>query len=232
MSPSQKTALIERTRAGVTACDARKGLMLLDHSTLCVADLHFEKASFLQMNGHVPLPTYDTRDSLQRLAELVADYAPKTVVALGDSFHDIDADQRLSAADAQALNAIVDSVENFIWVLGNHDPDIPKAVRGPREDHVQIGGFLLTHHPHDPGAEGVNLCGHYHPKLRVSVGRGKVSGPCFAVSTERIILPSFGTFTGGLDVKDPAFEEALPDATRYHMVRKSKIYRFEGSAKV
>ncbi|WP_427451766.1 ligase-associated DNA damage response endonuclease PdeM [Litorimonas sp. WD9-15] len=229
MSPQKQTALIERTRAGVTACDARKGLMLLDHDTLCVADLHFEKASFLQMNGHAPLPTYDTRDSLHRLAGLVADYAPKTVVALGDSFHDIDADQRFSETDCDLLNAIVDSVETFIWVLGNHDPDIPDCVRGPREDHAQVGGFLLTHHPHDPGPDGVNLCGHYHPKLRVNTGRGKVSGPCFAVSEERIILPSFGTFTGGLDVEDIAFKSALPGAHRYHMVRKDRIYRFDGA---
>jgi DNA ligase-associated metallophosphoesterase len=230
MSPVQKTALIERTRAGVVACDARKGLMLLDHDTLCVADLHFEKASFLQMNGHVPLPTYDTRDSLHRLAALVSDYAPKRVVALGDSFHDIDADQRFSDEDCELLNAIVDSVDAFIWVLGNHDPNIPDGVRGPREDHAQVGDFLLTHHPHDPGKAGVNLCGHYHPKLQVRVKTGKISGPCFAHSPERIILPSFGTFTGGLWVSDPAFQVALPGAHRYHMVRGEKVYRFDAKA--
>lgn len=225
-SPKQ-TALIERTRAGVVACDARKGLMLLDHNTLCVADLHFEKASFLQMNGHVPLPTYDTRDSLQRLGQLVSDYAPKRVVALGDSFHDIDADLRFSGADCELLNAIVEITEDFIWILGNHDPDIPDCVKGRREDHAQIGGFLMTHHPYDPGAAGVNLCGHYHPKLRVSTKGGKVSGPCFAVSAERIILPSFGTFTGGLNVDTPDFKAALPGALRYHMVKGDKVYRFD-----
>lgn len=223
----KESALIERSRAGVVACDARKGLMLLDHDTLCVADLHFEKASFLQMNGHVPLPTYDTRDSLHRLGQLVADYNPKTVVALGDSFHDIHADQRLSDTDCDLLNDIVDDVQDFVWVLGNHDPDIPDSVRGRREDHAQIGNFLLTHHPHDPGADGVNLCGHYHPKLRVAVKTGKVSGPCFAISDERIILPSFGTFTGGLSVNHPDFKSALPGATGYVMVRKERLYRFD-----
>jgi len=223
----KETAIIERTRAGVAACDARKGLMLLGHDTLCVADLHFEKASFLQMNGHVPLPTYDTRDSLHRLAGLVEDYAPKRVVALGDSFHDIAADQRLSETDCELLNQIVESVEDFIWILGNHDPDIPDYVRGRREDHAQIGGFLMTHHPHDAGDQGVNLCGHYHPKLRVTIKTGKISAPCFAVSHERIILPSFGTFTGGLNVDHPDFKAALPRATRYHMVRKDKVYCFK-----
>jgi len=223
------TALIERTRAGVVACDARKGLMLIDHNTLCVADLHFEKASFLQMNGYVPLPTYDTRDSLRRLAKLVEDYAPKCVVALGDSFHDIDADRRLSKTDCDRLNQIVDSVEDFVWILGNHDPDIPNGVRGRREDHAQIGAFLMTHHPHEPGDGCVNLCGHYHPKIRVSTKGGKVSGPCFAISAERIILPSFGTFTGGLNVDTEDFKAALPDARRYHMVRGDKIYRFDSA---
>lgn len=226
---SRKTALVERTRAGPVACDARKATVLLDHNTLCVADLHFEKASFLQMNGHVPLPTLDTRDTLERLASLVRDYAPKCVVALGDSFHDIEADQRLSDEDCAALNAIVESVDDFVWILGNHDPDIPANVRGRREDHSQLGGFLLTHHPTDPD-DGVNLCGHMHPKLRIRVKSGRISGPCFAVSDERIILPSFGTFTGGLDIKDPAFDDALPDAIRYNLVRGDKVYPFGAKA--
>lgn len=203
--------------------------MLLEHDTLCVADLHFEKASFLQMNGHVPLPTYDTRDSLTRLARIIADYRPKRVVALGDSFHDIDADQRFSETDAALLNAIVEGVEEFIWILGNHDPDIPDCVKGHREDHAQIGGFLMTHLPHEAEDLGVNLCGHYHPKLRVRTKGGKISGPCFAVSAARIILPSFGTFTGGLNVDTDDFRAALPNAMRYHMIRGDKIYRFDGA---
>ena len=119
-----------------------------------------------------------------------------------------------------------------MWVLGNHDPDIPAGVQGLREDHMELGKFLLTHHPHDAtrvvGEAGVNVCGHLHPKARVRTRGRTLTGPCFAVCPERIVVPSFGAYTGGLYVTDPAFaaEMGEPDgatACRYYMVGRGGI---------
>ena len=108
------------------------------------------------------------------------------------------------------MNELVRSVERFTWILGNHDPDIPSGLIGDREDHLECGPFLLTHHPTAPLLSGgVNVCGHLHPKVRIPTRRSSIPAPCWAVSRERIIMPSFGTYTGGLDVRDPAIASEL-----------------------
>ena len=56
--------------------------------TLVVADLHLEKGSAYAMRGQM-LPPYDTRETLIALSDAVFRFNPKTVIALGDSFHDI-----------------------------------------------------------------------------------------------------------------------------------------------
>ncbi|WP_409431947.1 ligase-associated DNA damage response endonuclease PdeM [Litorimonas sp. RW-G-Af-16] len=212
------------TRAGPVVCDAAKVAYLPDHDTLLMGDLHFEKASFLQMNGHAPLPALDTQDTLERLWDVIGRYAPAHVVALGDSFHDVDAGDRLSAKHVEAMNALVTSVPKFTWVLGNHDPDIPKAVTGEQQDHLTLGRFLLTHLPTDSDAGEFNMCGHLHPKARVKVRKRAISHPCFACGENRIILPSFGTFTGGLYVSDIAIARELHEPVQYVLTDNCAVY--------
>ena len=222
-------AVKSHTRAGLVLMDARKALYLVEHRALLLGDIHFEKGSFLQAAGGHALPTLDTLDNLNRLGALVRAYKPQTIVALGDSFHDMGAEARMKAEDVTRLNRITDGTD-MVWVLGNHDPDVPSGVYGRREDHIELGGFLLTHHPHDPGPVvgegGVNVCGHLHPKARVLTHARAVSGPCFAVCSERIVVPSFGAYTGGLWVSDPAFAEetmmCVADC-RFYIVHRGHI---------
>jgi DNA ligase-associated metallophosphoesterase len=217
------------TRAGAIVFDRHKGAFLPECETLLVADLHFEKGSYLQAIGGAPLPTYDTPDTLARLRALIETFRPKHVAALGDSFHDIHAGDRMSIEDLDGMNAMVADVERFTWILGNHDPDIPVGLNGDREDHLECGGFLLTHHPTTPLVEdGVNVCGHLHPKVRIPTRRGSVPAPCWAVSRDRIIMPSFGTFTGGLDVRHPAIAEELEGAKAYFATTESGVVALNG----
>ena len=221
--------MVVETRAGPVVLDGRKVMYLPGHKALLLGDIHFEKASFLQAAGGHPLPALDTHDNLVRLERLVREYKPKRVIALGDSFHDIHADKRLSASARDRINALETEI---VWVLGNHDPDIPAGVQGLREDHMELGKFLLTHHPHDAtrvvGEAGVNVCGHLHPKARVAARGRTVTGPCFAVCEGRIVVPSFGAFTGGLYVNSADFrrEIAAEDgarACRYYVTLRGHI---------
>lgn len=219
------------TAAGPIVFDARKGAFLPECETLLVADLHFEKGSYLQAIGGAPLPTYDTPDTLARLGTLVDIFRPRHVAALGDSFHDVLAGDRLSADDLTAMNDLVRGVERFTWILGNHDPDIPSRLIGDREDHMECGAFLLTHHPTTPLQEGgVNVCGHLHPKVRIPTRRSSVPAPCWAVSRDRIIMPSFGTYTGGLDVRDPAIAQELNGARAYFATTGKALIALDGAA--
>lgn len=212
------------TRAGSIILDGRKAAFLPDSKALLVADLHFEKGSFLRDIGLSPLPAHDTQDTLVRLQNLIEDYAPTQVIALGDSFHDTAAGERLLEADLERLSALITSVPQFVWILGNHDPEIPAHIPGGREDHVMTGGFFLTHHPTEPEIGEVNICGHLHPKARVKTVAGSITNPCYAVSASRIIMPSFGTYTGGLRVDDPAIQTEMDGVQGYYVTHKDLIY--------
>ncbi|WP_273145508.1 ligase-associated DNA damage response endonuclease PdeM [Oceanicaulis alexandrii] len=102
-----------------------------DESVLLVSDLHFEKGSAYAARGQL-LPPYDTRATLQRLAAAITVYQPESVIALGDSFHDLGADGRMAPDDAEALSALVASVQDWLWIEGNHDPKPPVSGQGRR----------------------------------------------------------------------------------------------------
>src|ERR1700722_19189367 len=87
---------------------------------LVVSDLHLEKGSSFAARG-VLLPPYDTVATLGRFASVIARHDPKTVIALGDSFHDRNAHVRLSAGDRETITAL-QTRRDWIWISGNHDP--------------------------------------------------------------------------------------------------------------
>src|SRR3954466_12787394 len=84
------------------AADCLGALYWREEGVLIVADLHLEKGSSFARRGQL-LPPYDTTETLARLARLIAHYAPRTVIALGDNFHDGDGPGRLSAPDRASL---------------------------------------------------------------------------------------------------------------------------------
>jgi len=66
------------------------------------------------------------------------------VIALGDSFHDRDAHQRLSGADRDAL-AAMQARRDWIWITGNHDPELPSDLGGVVAQEVAIGPLAFRH---------------------------------------------------------------------------------------
>ncbi|HEV7408093.1 MAG TPA: phosphoesterase, partial [Bradyrhizobium sp.] len=81
---------------------------------LVVSDLHLEKGSSFAARG-VLLPPYDTVATLSRLSAVIARHDPRTVIALGDSFHDRKAHERLSAGDREAVAAL-QARRDWIWI--------------------------------------------------------------------------------------------------------------------
>lgn len=181
---------------------ASGALFDLAHQALIVADLHFEKGSAYGMRGQF-LPPYDTRDTLDRLEAEVTALEPKVVIFLGDSFHDGRAEDRLSPDDAERLVTLAQG-RTLIWLVGNHDADGPRRLPGQVVDTMTLGPLILRHEP-EPGEQPGELSGHLHPCARVSSGRGTVRRRCFATDGTRMILPAFGAYAGGLNLKDAAF---------------------------
>jgi DNA ligase-associated metallophosphoesterase len=167
---------------------------------LLVADLHLEKASWFARLGQF-LPPYDTHATLTALARSVEQTQATRLYCLGDSFHDRFGCDRLPA-EARALLTELTSRLDWTWIVGNHDPGFADHCGGRIEDEVEIGGIVLRHEAvrDDPRPE---MSGHFHPKLRLQLKGRHVSRRCFVVSQTKMILPAFGSLTGGLDAHHP-----------------------------
>lgn len=165
---------------------------------LCVSDLHMGKSERHLRRGGAPLPPYETRDTLARLAKLIRQLRPETVLCLGDSFDDLAAAQALPPEDVQDLRSLI-AAQDWIWVEGNHDPG-PAGFGGRSCTEMRLGPLTFRHIA-EGDAEAGEISGHYHPKARLRRGSAR---PAFLLDRTRLILPAFGTYTGGLRSSDPA----------------------------
>lgn len=157
---------------------------------LAVSDLHLGKSARLARRGGALLPPYETRATLDKLATDIEAHRPATILCLGDSFDDLTASDEMDEADALTLTRLM-AGRQWIWVEGNHDPG-PLALGGTHRAEARIGP-LTFRHAAMPG-ESNEISGHYHPKARLS-GQAKA---CFLADSTRIIMPAYGTYTGGL----------------------------------
>jgi DNA ligase-associated metallophosphoesterase len=168
---------------------------------LCVSDLHLGKSERIARRGGGLLPPYETRETLARLDNAIAATAPRHVICLGDSFDDLDAatdlpeDMRLHLSRLQAGR-------DWTWIEGNHDPG-PVALGGSHLAELVLDGL---HFRHIATPDRPEVSGHYHPKARVPVAGAR---PCFLVDENRVILPAFGAYTGGLRVTEPILRERM-----------------------
>lgn len=180
---------------------------LADERLLVVADLHLEKGSAFAARG-LPLPPYDTRATIARLEALVAKLKPQTLVALGDSFHDGEAEHRMDEEDAARLARLSRSLD-WVWIAGNHDPVPPRAFGGAVMEELRVGPLTFRHEPRAAPATG-EIAGHLHPCAAVRVRGRRLRRRCFASDGTRMIMPAFGAYAGGLNVLDTAYDDLLP----------------------
>ena len=172
-----------------------------DEQLLCVSDLHLGKSERIARRGGTTLPPYETRDTLTRLAADLALTHARTVICLGDSFDDLGAALALPEEEKLWITRL-QAGRRWVWIEGNHDP-------GP----VDLGGSHLASLPLAPltfrhiaeaGASG-EISGHYHPKASISLGGRNVTRPAFLYDSDRLILPAYGTYTGGLSSSSDVF---------------------------
>ena len=191
------------------------------HSTLIFADLHLEKGSSYARSGQF-LPPYDSAHTLLRMARAMARHAPARVVALGDSFHDGEAGARLGHYERGLLESLTRAAR-FVWIAGNHDPDPPAWLAGEVAASLRLGTLTLRHEPlavFEPG----EVAGHLHPCASVGKWGRKVRRRCFVSDGLRLLLPSFGAYTGGLDVGEPAIASLFAGPFHAYMLGRARVY--------
>src|SRR6185503_15000988 len=168
--------------------DCLGALFWPEEGLLVVADLHLEKGSSFARRGQL-LPPYDTTETLSRLARLIAHYAPRVVLALGDNF----------------------------------------GVGGSFAATIAIGALTFRHLPSRDAPDG-EIAGHLHPVARVAQRGRAVSRRCFATDGKALVMPAFGAYTGGLNIRDRAFA-AVFGARKFtaHMLGDRRLYAFAAS---
>lgn len=191
---------------------------------LLVADLHLEKASFFAQHGQ-PLPPYDSRETLERVALAIRETDARRVITLGDNFHDSRGATRLEPHACGMLEALTRAVD-WVWITGNHDLGKDGSVAearcgGTLVEEMEISGLILRHQARQ-GETRPELSGHFHPRLQLNVQRRRVVRPCTVISANenadgsrsgRMILPAFGALTAGMSAADPAILRALQPAS-------------------
>jgi DNA ligase-associated metallophosphoesterase len=193
--------------------------------TLIFADLHFEKGSSLARRGAL-LPPYDTRTTLKRMAAAIARHAPTRIVALGDSFHDPDAADRLEDEDRQTLAALGRAAD-WIWITGNHDPAPPTWLGGFITSEIAFGGLVFRHEPGVLSQRG-EIAGHLHPCTTVNRRGRSLRRRCFVSDGERMVMPAFGAYAGGLDLWEDAFQTLFRGAFAAYVLGTARVYAVAG----
>ena len=216
---------IERTYADVNGerllLDCAGAAFWPAEQTLVLADIHLEKGSSLARFGAL-LPPYDTRTTLKRIIALLDVYRPTRVVALGDSFHDVDAAERLDEDERSMLSAAVARTD-WVWIEGNHDPHPPAWLGGKVTSELAVGGLVFRHEP-SPAAQPGEIAGHLHPCATVTRHGQSLRRRAFAADSLRLVIPAFGAYAGGLDVLDDAIAGLFAGAFAAYMLGGRRVY--------
>jgi DNA ligase-associated metallophosphoesterase len=193
-----------------------------EQNLLAVADLHLEKGSSFARRGML-LPPYDTAATLARLAQAVSHHQPKTVVALGDNFHDGEGASRMADTDRAMLRGLQKG-RDWIWITGNHDPEPMPGIGGAFAATLALGPLLFRHELNRDSADG-EIAGHLHPMACVAQRGRAVRRRCFAADGKRLVMPAFGSYAGGLNIRDRAFAGLFDRAALVaHMLGAQRIY--------
>ena len=165
-----------------------------DQSLFCVSDLHLGKAERAARRNGQPLPPYEARDTLARLSTDLSTTNARWVVCLGDSFDDLQAADSLPTEERLWITRL-QAGRRWVWIEGNHDPG-PVEFGGEHRKWLEVYGITFRHIAKaDARAE---VSGHYHPKVSLQTRGRTITRPAFLQDDKRVILPAYGTYTGGL----------------------------------
>ena len=225
----QQRARLVTFSAKTFVLDARGVLYMPSQKLLVFSDLHFEKGSYLAQFAN-PLPRWDTASTIANMQVCLNDYEVSCVLCLGDSLHDQAAHNRMREEDLKAVQAMVQSVAEWVWVTGNHDPVVPSSMLGESAHAYCVDDIQFVHEPLDSArAEyGYQVIGHYHPKARRKIAGRYFSGKCFLQTPSLLMMPAFGAYTGGLDITEQAITSLFPPSpdNKVHLMYQQHLYSF------
>ena len=196
-------------------------LFWFDKQIAIISDLHLEKGSSFSYSGQF-LPPYDSEETLKKLSKGIKNHNIKKVILLGDTFHDKNAFNRMSEKAFFLFNSLIKKYE-VIFILGNHENKL-------KIDHINfLNEYVIDdiHFIHQALQKSIfQISGHFHPVATIKSSIKKITAKCFLHTNNHIILPSFGTYTGGLNINDPSFKPFVNQQSYIYMLTKKSIYKF------
>ena len=193
----------------------------IEEKSLIVGDLHLEKSTSYIDQGNF-LPPYDTIDTLERLLNITKELSPNRIIFLGDVFHDNSAFDRLKKKEKQLFKDILK--KNVIWVKGNHDNNF-KYVNIKTYTSYKLKNFIFSHISDKKNK--LEISAHYHPKVTFTFKGTKVSKPCFLIAKEKIILPAYGAYTGGLNISSDIYKNVFLNDYQIYALGNTKVLKIE-----
>ena len=198
-------------------------------STLFVADVHLGKAASFRQLGQ-PVPKGTTSATLARLTRDISAYSIRHLVVLGDLFHNQRMSSSIGTMTAIARWRQMQTDCQITLVRGNHDLGLDSVADRLTVDLVEqpfgVGAFQCCHdlaEAQDPGTKGI-LAGHVHPVVVLrGLARDRVRLPCFVVTESTLLLPAYGSFTGGYEIK------RRPGQTCY-VLADTEVFKLPGPA--
>lgn len=180
-----------------------KAIYIESLKSLLVADIHLGKSETFQTKG-IPISNQVNQQTLDRLQTLCTRFNLDRLIILGDLFH----------SKYALVDEVLDKWQHFLkmvqtdvqLIIGNHDRALTSALETLSiecfTDAIQLDSLLLSHEP-DPQQNCFNICGHVHPCIRIRTSLDHLRLPCFYLDHAQnlLMLPSFGEFTGGYEIR-------------------------------
>ncbi|RLJ60574.1 putative phosphoesterase [Litoreibacter meonggei] len=187
---------------------------------LTVSDLHLGKSERIARRSGQMLPPYETLDTLTRLQTDLDAHTPEHVICLGDSFDDLEAGAHMPENITDWITRLM-AGRSWTWIEGNHDPG-PLNLGGSHRAQQSIARLTFRHIA-QPAPTSGEVSGHYHPKASLRTRGRTVTRPCFLYDQTRLILPAYGTYTGGLRTNAATLQSLMAQDARAILTGASAV---------
>ena len=204
--------------------DKSGSIFLENLNTLIFSDLHLGKGLSFANLGNL-IPPFDLDETLLNLKNIIEKYNPKRLISLGDSFHENKSIQKMERKYVNIINNLFHKI-NITWIEGNHDSNLlfKEKIQGNFKNFYKLKNFKFVHSKSEIDELNIfEFSGHYHPKITLKFNGLNYSYKCFILTDSFCILPSFGTYTGGLDIKSSALKKILPINKQIIILGNNKI---------
>ena len=196
-------------------------LFWLEKKIAIISDLHLEKGSSFASSGQF-IPPFDSEETLNKLINFLQIHEVQTIILLGDTFHDGGALNRMSSKVKSIFDSLVENYE-IIFVLGNHE----NKMKSPYIKFYERYIVDDIHFLHEAVLEKkYQISGHFHPVASLKINSKQITEKCLIHSENHIIMPAFGEFTGGLNIKNPVFKPFLNRNYYIYFLTKKSVYKF------